>query len=439
MSDRRLSLRLAGLYERFRGSLFYVPAAYIVLAAVGAFVTSRFDREFARDLPDIPILLPTTVESARSILSTIAGATITVAGVMFSLTVIAVQLASSQFSPRVLRGLLRDRFSQHTIGITVAVFTYCLLVLAGTRQAGGSEQPFQNVSVTIAVAVSIVAVLAIVAFLDHSARSMQVGEVIRNVAEETHSALRDRYPEPAEDDDEPEIPDDPDRPPDVVVRVVDEGWVQLIDATAVLETLPPGAQAHIRARPGAYLLRGEALIDVWGEVDDDRGLAKELRSAIALGGERTMQQDVAFGIRQLVDIGLRALSPGINDPTTAIEVLFRLGGITRELALRELPPRVLHGDEGRTVLRGDLLEFDDLVRYAFRQIREVAVSQPGVIKVLMRVLGQVADELRRHGLEGRVEPLHREARLALEALEAHGHIGEDVAPIRAAAEQYGLA
>ena len=438
MSERRLSLRLSTWHEQLRGSLFYVPATYIVFAGGLAWATSHFDREFARNLPDIPVLIPTTVDSARAILSTIAGATITVAGVMFSLTVIAVQLASSQFSPRVLRGLLRDRVSQHTIGITVAVFTYCLLVLAGTRQTGDATEPFQNISVTVAVGLSLVAVLAIVAFLDHSARSMQVGEVIRNVAEETHSAIRDRYPERAEDDNGPEIPPDPERPPDLVVRVTDEGWVQLIDAKAILGLIPSGAVAHIRARPGAYAIPGRPLVDVWGEIEDGEDLEQDIRSAFAIGDERTMQQDVAFGIRQLVDIALRALSPGINDPTTAIEVLFRLGGITRELALRELPPRAVHDDD-RVVLRGDLLEFDELVRYAFRQIREVAVSQPGVVKVLVRVIGEVAEELRRHELEGRVEALRHEARRALEALESYGHLDDDVKPVHEEARRFGLA
>lgn len=439
MDNRRLSLRFAALYERFRGSLFYVPAAYIVVAAFGAWGSSQLDREFARSLPDVPFLLPTTVASARSILSTIAGATITVAGVMFSLTVIAVQLASSQFSPRVLRGFLRDRFSQHTIGITVAVFTYCLLVLAGTRGTGQIEEPFQNISVTIAVALSLAAVLAIVAFLNHSARTMQVGEVIRRISEETHDAIRGRYTEDADRTPPPEQ-HDPDRDPDIVIRVEDEGWVQLIHPRVILEALPPGAVAHLRSRPGAYALPGRPLVDIWGEVEDEEKLRDKIHRAFVIGDERTMQQDVAFGIRQLVDIALRALSPGINDPTTAIEALFRLGGIVRELALRDLPPPPLcDAESDRVLLRSDLLEFDDLVRYAFRQIRVVAVSQPAVITILIRVLGEVADELRRHGLDQRLASVQREARLAIKSTRAQGHIQEDITPLLNEAERFGLA
>lgn len=441
MDEQRMMLRFSSLYERFRGSLFYVPALYVVIAGIGAWVASNFDREYARELPHIPILLSTTVTSARSVLSTIAGATITVAGVMFSLTVIAVQLASSQFSPRVLRGLLRDRVSQHTIGITVATFTYCLLVLAGTRIGGVDaigEEPLQNVSVTAAVALSLAAVLAIVAFLDHSARSMQVGEVIRRIAKETHEAARRRFPEHGESD-PVSRPEPPGRAPDLVVRSEREGWVQLIDMTAILDVLPSGSIGRVATRAGAFVIEGRPLVELWGEVDEPDDLVRALQRRFVIGDGRTMKQDVMFGVRQLVDIGLRALSPGINDPTTAIEVLYRLGGIVRELALRDLFLGGLEDPEkDRALVQGDVLDLDDVVRYSFRQLRVVATSQPGVLKMLVRVLGEVTVELRRHGLDERIGPFREEARLALRALESHGHITEDVTPVRREAERYGL-
>lgn len=444
MSDRRFSLRVSTYYERFQQSLFYVPALYIVGAGLLAWATNWFDRTFSERLPELPFLLPTTVESARATLSTIAGATITVAGVVFSLTVVAVQLTSSQFSPRVLRGLLRDRFSQNTIGVTVATFTYCLLVLAVTRSSGGQspEEPLQNVAVTVAVILSVLAVLAIVAFLDHSARSMQVGEIIRRAAAETHSAIAGRFPEwgdGASADPQATVPD---RDPEVVVQAEQEGWIQLVHSSAMLDALPAGATGRIVVRTGAYVVRGQPVVEAWLQEDAEGAdsIEAELRRNFVIGHERTMQQDVAFGIRQIVDIALRALSPGINDPTTAIESMFRLGGILREIGVRDLPPKVLRDDEhGSVLVRGGEQGYPDLVRYAFRQIREVSVSQAGVIKMMVRVLGEVAEELRRNGLDTRVEPLREEVRLALAALEAHGHLEEDLEPVRQAAVRYGLA
>lgn len=444
MRRSQLRLRLSGLYERFRGSLFYVPAAYVVVATLLAWTTNRLDETLRAELPDIPVLLPTTVESARSLLSTIAAATITVAGVVFSLTVVAAQLTSSQYSPRVLRGLLRDRFSQNVIGVVVATFTYCLLILAVTRTTGASgEQPvLQSISVTVAVGLSVVAILGIIAFLDHSARSMRVGEVVRRVAGETHQVILAQTTAPGEqegDSDPSERdPDVPDRDPDVVVSAPREGWVQQIDLDVVLGAIPGAALITLETRPGRYVIEGQPVATLWFGDERPDGVAEDVRRAFAIGDERTMRQDVMFGVRQLVDIALRAMSTGINDPTTTIETLYRLGNITRQLALRELPPQVVVGEDGRRIVRRDALGRDEIIRYAFRQIRVAAIDQPGVIKVLVDVLGEVARELRRHGRQDLVPDLEEEARLALEALESHGHLQADVAPVRASAHRHGL-
>lgn len=427
----------SSLYQRFQGSLFYLPAVYVLAAGVLAWATTALDGWIATDVPELPFLLPTTVESARSILSTIAGATITVAGVVFSLTIIAVQLTASQFSPRVLRGLLQDRTSQNIIGVVVATFTFCLLVLAVTRSADpDAEEVLQNVSVTVAVVLSVIAVLAIVKFLDHSARSMRVGEIIRRVTAETHDLIERRFPSEAET-----LEAVPYREPETrphVVTASREGWIQQVDTSALLRAVPAGATVRLDTRAGAYVTRGRPLASVWADDSEGEDFDRPVRRAFAFGHERTMQQDVAYGIRQLVDIALRAMSTGINDPTTTIEVLFRLGGILQEIELREMPPRAVEGDDGRRLLQPSDLGRADFVRYQFRQIRVAAIGQPGVIKVLVDVLGQAANELRRRGLDDRVGPLCVEARLAVKALERQGHIDEDVTPVRDAAREHGL-
>lgn len=448
MREKQLRLRLSSWYEQVRGSLFYVPAGYVVLAAGLAWTTNRIDENLGSDLPDIPLLLPATVDSARSLLSTIAGATITVAGVVFSLTVIAAQLTSTQYSPRVLRGLLRDRLSQNVIGVVVATFTYCLLILAVTRAPGdGSDEAevLQSVSLSLAVALAVVAVLGIIAFLDHSARTMRVGEIVRRVSEETHGVILAQTAEPGEDgatrdDRDRDDPEGiiPDRDPDLVVDAPREGWVQQVDDDLVLASVPAGATVRLETRPGRYLIEGRPLASVWCGEAGREAIAADIHRAFAIGDERTMQQDLMFGVRQLVDIALRAMSTGINDPTTTIETLYRLGNITRELQLRELPPLVTEGPEGRCLVAADRLRRPDLVRYAFRQIRVASIDQPGVISVLVLVLGQVAEELREHGLGERVGPLDEEVRLALRALERHGHLEEDVAPVRAYAHRFDL-
>jgi uncharacterized membrane protein len=352
-------VRLRELRERFRGSLFYVPALYIAGAAGLAALTIWLDRTLAADLPEIPGLLLTTVDSARSILSTIAGATVTVAGVVFSLTVIAVQLASSQFSPRVLRSFLRDLFAQSVIGLMVATFTYSLLVLAATRAGGAdSEAPLQNISVTVAIVLAVVAVLAIVGFVDHSARAMQVSVIIRRIAAETKNLIDHRYPHHREQEDLRPAAAGP--PHDGhVVRAADVGYIQQVDDQSLLSSLPPGGRLWLETRVGSFVTKGTPLATVAPVPEETDGLDQEIRAAFSNGKERTMQQDVAFGIRQLVDVALRALSPSLNDPTTAVEVIFHLRGVLEELLVRDPPPRVSLGEDGREVVHGQALGHDD--------------------------------------------------------------------------------
>ncbi len=440
MNADRLRIRWRAAQERFRGSLFYLPALYVIGAALLAGATTWFDRIYASELPGIPLLLPTTVPSARAILSTIAAATITVAGVVFSLTVIAVQLASSQFSPRVLRGFLRDRFSQRVIGVVMATFTYCLLVLA-TLPAPRDGETVQNVSVTFALVLAVLAVLAIVAFLDHSARSMQVGEVIRRSSDETRALIREHLLELGEGVDPAFAGTRPDDQPDLQVTARTEGWVQQIDDSALLAALPEGAVLHVCVRAGSYVTPATLLAEVWSEgldEDDADEVAGDVRGAVHTGHERTMQQDMSFGIRQLVDIALRALSPGINDPTTAIEVIYRLGGLIEEILVHDLPALITSDEEGRRVVRTAEVDHDRLVRYAFRQIRVAGIDQPAVIDKLVQVLGELHVHAQREGLQERATQLAEEARLAVTDLEAHVSLKEDAAPIRRTARRFGL-
>lgn len=442
MSPGEIRIRWRAARERFRSSLFYVPAIYVVGTALLAWGTVKFDRTYAGDLPNIPLLLPTTVASAREILSTIASATITVAGVVFSLTVIAVQLASSQFSPRVLRGFLRDRFSQRVIGVVMATFTYCLLILAATPSPRADQETVQNVSVTIAVVLAVVAVLAIVAFLDHSARSMQVGEIIRRSSSETHALIADQLRELGEGADRPYATTRPEARPDLNVTASTEGWVQQIEDSTLLSAIPADGVLHVTVRVGSYVTPATLLAEVWSaELADDEtaeAVAGDVRGAFHTGHERTMQQDVSFGIRQLVDIALRSLSTGINDPTTAIEVLYRLGGLTEELLVHDLPELEVSDDEGRRVVRTAELDHDQLLRYAFRQIRIAAIEQPAVIHKLIEVLGELHVHVRRKGLEARGGQLAEEARLAIADLEAHVPLDEDIEPIRRTARHFDL-
>lgn len=430
-------IRARALAERVRGSLFYVPSGYVVAAAGLAWALQLLDPVVVAALPEQAWLFEVTVASARSLLSTIAGATITVAGIVFSVTVVSVQLASSQFSPRVLRGFLRDRLQQNVIGIVVGTFTYCLLVLATTRLTGPDDEGAlaPSLPVTVALLLAVVSILAIVAFIDHSARSMQAGEIIRRVTEETRARVARLHPENAHDAAAP--PTEEVSPPHgvrpEVVRAWRDGWVQQLDPQALLAATAEGSYVRLDTRVGAFVVEDTAVLTVWGEgVDIER-----VRAAIQLGNGRTMQQDVLFGIRQLVDVGLRSLSTGVNDPTTADEVIVHLAAVLADVLQRGMPPRV-HVHDGRLLVIAAAFDHADHVHRAFDQLRRAAASQPAVLLRILRTLAQLDALMADADLQHRRVPLRRQAALVLATAEGHGHLEADLQPLRAAAAALGV-
>lgn len=430
-------IKLRAVADHVRGSLFYVPSLFVVLAGALAWGVIRLDGTVLSDGEGAPLLLSVTVESARAILGTIAGATITVAGIVFSVTVVSVQLASSEFSPRVLRGFLRDRFQQNIIGIIVGTFTYCTFVLANIRvsSSGDSDQPVPSLPVTIAIVLAVASILGIVAFIDHSARSMQVGHIIRRVTAETRARIAVLYREPSADvrcSDVP--PPEPDGVPHVV-RAWEDGWIQQLSEDRLCRAAAPDSYVRIDSGVGAFVVEDTPLVTLWSSDEPD---VARIREAFVIGAERTMQQDVMFGIRQLVDIGLRALSTGVNDPTTAYEVIVHLGAILADVLQSELPARVRVDDHGRTLVLTDRHDHAAHVERSFGQLRIAGAGQPAVLIRLLRTLHLLDELMLDLGLEDRRAPIRRQARLVVATAEQADYIDEDLEEIRRAADELGL-
>lgn len=410
--------------ERLRTSLFFIPSLFILAALGLAWGTSTVDAHSQRLLSEIPLLLTTEVGSARAVLSTVAGATLTVAGIVFSVIVVAVQLTSSQFSPRALRNFLRDRFQQWVIGIIVGTFTFSLLLLAVLD--GSEPQPFKSLSVTVSAGLGVVTALAIVAFIDRSIHILQVGEIMRRIADETSRLAQrqrgdHRAAEPAEL---------PDTAP-TTYSSERRGWVQRINENAILRALPPGAVARFDVRPGDFVTTGDPLLTVWAERTPPR---RRLSRAFGIGRVRTMQQDASYGLTQLVDIALRALSPGVNDPTTAIEALTEIGPVVEDL-IRNGEPSVAIDEHGRRIYRQRARTAPDFIRLAFPPIRLAGATIPAVSSRIIWELGRLARVFEQGPV---VEAATRETRLTLSMLQSADLPDADVAPVEQLAEELGL-
>jgi len=346
------------------------------------------------------------------VLSTIAGATITFAGVAFSVSLLIIQLASSQYSPRVVHTLFRDPFNRRVMGLVVGTFTYCVIVLRSIRSPfeQGGEAVIPNLSVAVAVVLGIATILAIVAFINHSAHAMDVSEILERVRRESIDLIRREWSPAEPGQPRPQLDEAP-AEPGVEIRFNSSGWVQQIDFDAVLACLPAGTELRLETHSGRYAIEGTTLATLWPEPSEPDDVERAVRSAVVVGATRTMQQDVTYGLRQLADVALKALSPGINDPTTAQDAIFHSAAVLTELLQRDPPPIVRDGVDGTRVVVAQQPTHDDLVRLAFDETRRAAVGQPAVCIYLLEALHLLNEASRSAGFRDRGGALVEQARL----------------------------
>lgn len=367
----------AALAERLRLHLWAVPVVAAVLASALAVGLVQIDREIGQ-----PVLgFDGGADSARGLLTTIATATLTVAGLVFSSLLIALQVASTQLSPRVMRAVLRDAYVRNALAVFVATFTYALVVL---REVGDVDVP--TLAVTVAVLFALASVAMLIVFIDHMAHTIRPSSVIERTRDELlgrieRTVREEEHTEPAWA--EPGGPRVAHGGSGGVVGFVDiaglVGWASSHD---VAVTVVP--------RIGDFVPRGAPLFEVSGgaatTVADDDEAVDALHHLVRVDRERSPQQDIAFGFRELVDIVARALSTGINDPTTATQAIDALHEALRVLATRPDPPSVHCDDDGVARARVRRLSWEDMVRLAFEEPRLYGTTSVQVHRRLRAVL-----------------------------------------------------
>lgn len=346
------------------------------------------------------VLTPGSADGARGLLQTIAGAMITVAGVVFSITLVALSLAASQYTPRVLRNFMRDRVNQTVLGAFVGIYAYCLVVLRTIRGGTeGGDDFVPGVAVLAGMGLGLAGMAVLIYFIHHIARSIQAGQILSAVTADTLRAADTLYPKDLQDDDDAPLADD-DRPGRwQAVPAPRSGYVQVVDTDALLDL----ARAHdlelrVRAASGRFVVAGRPLL-AWARrspeaVEAGNVPGDDLAAAFAIGEQRTVEQDLRFGLRQIVDLALKALSPGINDTTTAVMCVHRLREILWQLADRPLPADRCDADGCRRVV-GCGPDFAALLAVACDQIRQCAAGNVAVLSELIALLECLADGVRR--------------------------------------------
>jgi uncharacterized membrane protein len=404
---REPDVSLAGLRESIRSGLWFIPSLFAIGAVVLALVTGELDRWLATGDDRA---FTASIAPARDVLATIAAAMLSFIGLVFTITIVALQLASSQFSPRVLRTFLRDRGSQVSLGVFVATFVYALVmlrVLASTPDTTTSNVP--GASETIALALSLISLATFVYYVNHIAQSIRAVAIIEAVAHESRLAINEERPvEP----DSPAVGSVPDGPPDATITNERGSGVLLgIDVDDLVELAAQHDSVLVLRRAiGDYVARSRPLLDVYGSTAIDFGA---IRHHVGIGPTRTMQQDVSFGFRQLVDIAERALSPAVNDPTTAVQCVDRLESLLFQLRTRP-DPTGRHADgEGRLRVVEPVARWEDFVGLAFDEIRIYGADSLQIhrrLRAALIGLIEVVDDERKPPLVRQLDLLDRSAR-----------------------------
>lgn len=340
-------------------------------------------------------------EGASLLLGTVAGSMIAIAGTVFSMTLVALSLASSQLGPRLLRNFMRDTTNQVVLGTFVATFVYCLLVLRTIRRA--DEIAFvPHLSVSIGVLLAMVSIGVLIYFIHHVSVSIQADEVVARVGRELDNGIGRLFPGQLgkSGSEASKAPREADLPVAFArearpVGADEDGYLQLIDADALMALAKEeDLLLRLERRPGHYLVKGQTMIMVWPAERVTEALVGQLNDAFVLGNQRTATQDVEFSVLQLVEIAVRALSPGINDPFTAIACVDRLGSALCRIARRDMPSPLRFDVHGRLRLVAAGSTFAGIVDTAFNQIRQSARSNPAVAIRMLDAIAQIAGHVR---------------------------------------------
>lgn len=393
-----MNIKIEPIIESIRANFWFVPSMMIIVTMLLAGVTIWIDTAMLWELKTyVPIIYSTDVSAIRSLLGTIAASMITVTSIAFSITIVVLTLASSQFGPRLLRNFMKDRTTQAVLGVFISTFLYCIFVFCALSLVPPYDfRP--GVTVLWAILMTSVSVGFLIHFIHHVSVSIQADSVVEEVYCELKESIEKLFPNRSTNNTQHDHNDsilkagnNSDYAFSIELRSTESGYVQLIDIPPLIKQLTlSDLQLQLNLSPGNYVVKD----GVFGLLYAKEPIAKEsvanITEHIILGSVRTPIQDPVFAIGQLVEIALRALSPSINDPYTAITCIDKLSSTLCSLAVREFPKSAFKDDNNNPRLCCKALIFIDVANAAFDQIRRQAKDNTTVTIRLLESLEQLA-------------------------------------------------
>lgn len=415
---RRVLGRISAAWDHARESLWFVPALCVFGAVALSTGLLALDRAILSGNHRIFWLFDGNAQGARTVLSVIASSLVTVIAVAFSVTIVALQQASTQFTPRVLRMFTSDRGNQVVLGIYVATFSYAILVLRRVRESAEGRPAFvPSLSISMGMLLSLASLFALIYFIHHLSESLQVGYLLSSVTGELERELERLFPErlgrgePAPKSFEEYARENADACSghELTMCSNEAGYLRALD----LKELTRVARKHFRflrveVRIGEYLHRGQTVARGYSEVRRDGEVGETVVATFQIDRYRSPRQDPLFGIRQLVDVAMKSLSPGINDPTTAEQALDHLGRAITLLSGRAMPSALRVLDGTKVLVREPT--YADYIDAAFAQIRAAACQD---LHVTLHLVGTIQRVIEHTESDARKAPLYRELEQAL--------------------------
>jgi uncharacterized membrane protein len=379
------------MYNLRGGFLIRPLAITFVLGCAGAFL-SWLEEEFPLASSWVPaILFPSRADPqvAQVILAGIAASIMTVVSIVFAILLMTLTLASMQFSPRIMVSFSRDRVTQWTLGIFLGTFSYCLAALPTARSFPHPFAPVATVLGAMLLALACVALLLY--FIHHISQAISVNHIVDRIAQETEAMIDEIMPLPRRPDDSNATWPLPSSPSDLMVLSSDSGYIRFIDKKRLVEVAKHShVSVRVLRRVGHFVAARIPLMMVSKGNRLSLEARAELLACFDIGPTRTLQQDVEFGVLQIVDVALKAISPAVNDPTTAINCVDQLSRILIRFASREPPENLLYDPPGIVRASIEWIHFERLLEAAFEQIRIYSKGDMAVSLRLLRALGDIA-------------------------------------------------
>lgn len=394
-----MKIKIFNLWYYVRSSFWFLPGLMAALAIVLAYITTGIDKVwFNQSNARYWWLYSGGAVGARTILSTITSSMITVAAVVFSITIVVLSQASAQFGPRLIRNFMNNMANQLVLGTFVATFMYGILILSAVRTSAEATV-VPALSITVTILMSFLSLGVMIYFIHNISETIQVQNIIARVHHDLDHAVNRIFPEQYESGHdqvrEPvnrnyEIPTTCDREACPIIAVK-SGYLQALDDVELMRiAVENDLLIHLGYRPGNFITRGSILVTVWPGEKVDAALAKSIKEFFIVGPERTLEQDVEFAISQMVEVAVRALSPGVNDPITAMICIDWLGDILCKLADRQMPSSHRFDQNNRLRLIRKYFVFKGMVDAAFNMIRQNSESVAAVSIHLLDTIATIA-------------------------------------------------